>query len=38
MLEDLVVAAVNEAGRRAEEVIQSSVKGVLGGLNLPGLG
>jgi DNA-binding protein YbaB len=33
-----VVAAVNEAGRRAEEVIQSSVKGVLGGLNLPGLG
>ena len=38
MLEDLVVAAVNEAGRKAEEVIQSSVKGVLGGLNLPGLG
>ena len=32
------VAAVNEAGRKAEEVIQSSVKGVLGGLNLPGLG
>ena len=38
MLEHLVVAAVNEAGRKAEEVIQSSVKGVLGGLNLPGLG
>lgn len=38
MLENLVVAAVNEAGRKAEEVIQSSVKGVLGGLNLPGLG
>ena len=38
MLEDLVVAAVNDAGRKAEEVIQSSVKGVLGGLNLPGLG
>jgi DNA-binding protein YbaB len=38
MLEDLVVAAVNEAGRKAEEVMQSSVKGLLGGLNLPGLG
>jgi DNA-binding YbaB/EbfC family protein len=37
MLEDLIVAAVNEAGRKAEEIIQSSVKGVLGGLNLPGL-
>ncbi len=38
MLEDLVVAAVNEAGRKADEAIQSSVKGMLGGLNLPGLG
>jgi DNA-binding YbaB/EbfC family protein len=38
MLEDLIVAAVNDAGRRAEEVLQSSVKGMLGGLNLPGIG
>lgn len=38
MLEDLIVAAVNEAGRHADEVIQSSVKGALGGLNIPGLG
>jgi len=38
MLEDLIVAAINEAGRRADEAIQSSVKGMLGGLNLPGLG
>jgi hypothetical protein len=38
MLEDLVVAAVNEAGRKADEAIQSSVKGMLGGLSLPGLG
>jgi len=37
MLEDLVVAAVNEAGRKADEAMQSSVKGLLGGLNLPGL-
>jgi DNA-binding YbaB/EbfC family protein len=38
MLEDLVVGAVNEAGRRADEAIQASVQGMLGGLNLPGLG
>ena len=38
MLEDLVVAAVNEAGRKAEEALQSSLKNMLGGLNLPGLG
>ncbi len=38
MLEDLVVAAVNEAGRKADEAIQSSVQGMLGGLNLPDLG
>jgi len=37
MLEDLVVAAVNEAGRKADEAIQSSVQGLLGGLKLPGL-
>jgi nucleoid-associated protein EbfC len=38
MLEDLVVAAVNEAGRKADEAIKSSVQGALGGLNIPGLG
>jgi DNA-binding YbaB/EbfC family protein len=38
MLEDLIVAAVNEAGRKADEAIQSSVQGMLGGLKLPGLG
>jgi DNA-binding YbaB/EbfC family protein len=37
LLEDLVVAAVNDAGRKAEEALQSSVKGMLGGLNLPGM-
>jgi len=37
MLEDLVVAAVNEAGRKADEAIQSSVQGALGGLKIPGL-
>ena len=37
MLEDLVVAAVNEAGRKADDAIQSSVQGALGGLKIPGL-
>ena len=35
MLEDLIAAAVNEAGRRADEIIKSNVQGMLGGLNLP---
>lgn len=35
MLEDLVAAAFNEAGRRADEIIKSNVQGMLGGLNLP---
>jgi hypothetical protein len=38
MLEDLVVSAVNEAGRKADEAVQSSVQGILGGLKIPGLG
>jgi DNA-binding YbaB/EbfC family protein len=37
MLEDLVVAAINEAGRKADEAMQSSVQGMLGGLKIPGL-
>ncbi|HEY3704656.1 MAG TPA: YbaB/EbfC family nucleoid-associated protein [Terracidiphilus sp.] len=37
MLEDLIVAAVNAAGQKAEDVMQSSLKGMLGGLNIPGL-
>ena len=37
MLEDLIVAAVNEAGRKADEAIKSSVQGLLGGLKLPGM-
>ena len=38
MLEDLVVAAINEAGRKAEEIMQNSLQGMLGGLKIPGLG
>ena len=37
MLQDLVTAAVNEAGRKVDETVQSSVGGMLGGLGLPGL-
>ncbi len=37
MLEDLIVSAVNDAGRKADEAIQANVQGMLGGLNLPGL-
>jgi len=37
MLEDLVTAALNEAGRKVDEAMQSNVQGMLGGLNLPGL-
>ncbi len=35
MLEDLVTAAFNEAGRRVDEAMKSSLSGMLGGLNLP---
>jgi nucleoid-associated protein EbfC len=34
MLQDLVMAAVNEAGRKVDETMQSSVGGMLGGLGL----
>ena len=37
MLEDLIVSAINDAGRRAEEALQGQLKGMLGGLNIPGL-
>ena len=36
MLEDLIVAAINEAGRKADEAAQSSAGDMLGGLGLPG--
>jgi DNA-binding protein YbaB len=38
MLEDLVLAAINKAGRKADEAIKANVQGMLGGLNLPGFG
>ena len=38
MLQDLVVSAVNEALRQAEEAMEAGMSGVTGGLNLGGLG
>jgi nucleoid-associated protein EbfC len=37
MLQDLIVAATNEATRKVEQTMQSSLSGMLGGLNIPGL-
>jgi len=37
MLQDLVVAAINEAARKVDAQMQSTVGGMLGGLNIPGL-
>jgi DNA-binding YbaB/EbfC family protein len=38
MLEDLIVAALNEAARRVDDLASSSLSGLLGGLDLPALG
>ncbi len=37
MLQDLVLAAVNEANRRVDEQLASRVSGLTNGLNIPGL-
>ena len=37
MLQDLVMAAVNEAARKVDEALKSSLGGMLGGMGLPGM-
>ncbi|MDP8256210.1 MAG: YbaB/EbfC family nucleoid-associated protein [Candidatus Alcyoniella australis] len=37
MVQDLVVAAVNEAMRKAQEMVAEEMSKVTGGMNLPGL-
>src|ERR1051325_6548304 len=37
MLQDLIVAAVNEAGRKVDEAVQGKLGNALGGLRIPGL-
>jgi DNA-binding YbaB/EbfC family protein len=36
MLQDLILAAVNEASRKVDAQMQSTVGGMLGGMGLPG--
>ena len=38
MLQDLIIAAANEALRRAREMVNEEMSKLTGGLNLPGLG
>ena len=37
MLQDLIVAALNDAHRKADEEMQKSMGGMMGGLKIPGL-
>ena len=37
MLEDLVLAAVNEAMEKAQEMVARRLGGITGGMNIPGL-
>ena len=37
MLQDLIVAAVNDAHRKVDEALASHMQGLMGGLRIPGL-
>ena len=37
MLQDLIVAAVNDAHRKVDEALASQMQGMMGGLRLPGM-
>ena len=37
MLQDLIVAAVNDAHRRVDEAMKQQMGGLLGGMGIPGL-
>jgi len=37
MLQDLVVAAINEASRKVDEEMQSTIGSMTGGMKIPGL-
>ena len=37
MLQDLVVAAVNDASRKVDEALKEQIGGLTGGLKIPGL-
>ena len=38
LLEDLIIAAVNEASRKVDAELQELTQGMAGGMNIPGLG
>ena len=37
MLQDLIVAALNDAHRKADDEMQKNMGGIMGGLKIPGL-
>jgi nucleoid-associated protein EbfC len=37
MIQDLVTAAVNAAAQKVDEAMQSTVGGMLGGMQIPGM-
>jgi DNA-binding protein YbaB len=37
MLQDLIVAALNDANRKVDEKMSQSMSGLMGGLKIPGL-
>ncbi len=37
MLRDLIMAAVNDAGKKARDMVQSEMSKLTGGINIPGL-
>ncbi|MND03305.1 Nucleoid-associated protein [compost metagenome] len=38
MLQDLIVAALNDANRKVHDQLGQSMSGLMGGLKIPGLG
>jgi hypothetical protein len=37
MLQDLIVAAINDAHRKVDEALASQMQGMMGGMRIPGL-
>ncbi len=37
MLQDLIVAAVNEGMKKSQQIMQDKMQGIAGGLNIPGM-
>jgi DNA-binding protein YbaB len=37
MLQDLITAAINNAGQKIDEAMKSTMGGMLGGMGIPGL-